>query len=469
MRATATPVDNNHVQLLIEVDEEEIAKAMDDAARRIAREVSIKGFRKGKAPRRVIEAHIGGAGQLRAEALRGSINGFYARGVSEAAIEPIDQPDMDIKSGEEEGPLVLEASVEVRPEVLIAGYDALRVTIPSPMVFDDEVEAQIDRLRETDAELKDVERPLLSGDQIVVDVSAVDPAGDLENVELSDFAYRAGADAVAQGIDEILLGHKVGDVVEAMGRIKKEDEERGEFRLYTVTIKRISEVVLPELSDEWVSENTDFATIDALREGVLNQLRRMKVMEAQFAQRDAMLAAVSELVSVDEAPETLITSELQYRASEFSRRLGERGISPDYYLQVTGQTSEELVSALREDAVRAVRVDLALRALVRAEALEATDDEIETELVETAESMNVKADALRQSLFDNGRTVGFAIEVAKMKASRWLMEHVIYVDPSGAEIDRSLLEPESPSEEGDAVDYATEIDVADDAEVNVEE
>jgi len=243
-----------------------------------------------------------------------------------------------------------------------------------------------------------------------------------------------GSGQLARGVDEMLIGLRKGEVVEAAG------DRNGSLFRFDISIKRVNERVLPELTDEWVAENTEHETVDALRDSLLTQLRRMKIVEAKFAQRDAALAALSELVAENAVPEELEQTELQYRVEEFGERLGQQGMDFESFLQVTGQTNGQFVELLRTDARRAVRVDLALRALAREEGLEPDDANVEEELVTTAQAMKVTPDVLRANLRDNGRMTSFVAEIAKLNASKWLMDNAIYVDENGAEIDRTLLD-----------------------------
>jgi trigger factor len=165
----------------------------------------------------------------------------------------------------------------------------------------------------------------------------------------------------------------------------------------------------------------------------------MKIVEAQTSQRDAVLMAVSELVSEEAAPEVLVNGETSERLQELGQRLAQQKLNLETFLEITNQTPDQLLETLRQDAVRAVRIDLAMRALVKAENLEPTPEEVDDELEQTAKAMGVDADKLRTNLRDSGRVVAFNAEVAKMKASRWLSDHVTFVDPDGVEIDRELL------------------------------
>lgn len=435
MRATATPQENNQVHLFVEVDSPEVDVVINDAARRLAGEMNVKGFRKGKAPRQVVEARLGGKAALRAEALRMALPDFFAKAVSEALVDPIDQPQLTVTGGEEEGDLTFEATVDVRPVVDIVGYRALEVTLPSPIVRDDEISAQVDRIRETDAELETVERPVQQRDLIVADVVRSDPTGVKEPVTLEDYSYEVGTNGLALGIDEMLIGHSAGELVEAAGRLGPND-----FAAFAITIKQVRERHLPDLTDEWVGENTEYESMAALTDAVRDQLGRRKVVEAQLSQRDALMGAVADLVETDAAPPTLVDREISSRIDELNQRLNERGMSFEYFLQISGQTMDDLVATLRTDAERAVRVDLALRAVARLEGLEPTEEEVADELVDTAASIKLSVDKLREALYDNGRTVGFRDEIAKMKATKWLMANVTYRDESGVEIDRALFE-----------------------------
>jgi trigger factor len=443
MRATFTTLENNRVKLNVEVDLDEMGEAIDQAAKDLSRQVSVKGFRKGKVPKSVLIAHLGGAEVLRSEAIRESLPNFYARAVADTLIDPIGQPQIDITAGEEEGPLVFDAEVEVRPEVTISGYGALRVTIPSPQVTDAEVEAQIDRYRETDAVLREVDRPIVGGDLVTMDVKVTKVASTDEPLEMLEYMYTVGSGTITDGVDELILGLKAGETLSLNGNL-----EPGVVATFDMTLKQVRERELPELTDEWVTENTDWQGVDDMRDTILAQLRSRKIVEAQMSQRDAMLMALSDLVAEAEVSETLVAAETEERLHDLGHRLGEQNLSLETFLQVTNQTPDVLLEKLRDDARRAVRIDLGLRAIVREESLEPTAEEIDEELEKTAASMATDADVLRTNLRDTGRAVAFSAEVAKMKASRWLLEHVTFVDPQGVEVNRELLSEDQSGELG---------------------
>ena len=463
MRATPTFLDNNRIKLIVEVDETEMALALDETAATMAKQVSIKGFRKGKVPKNVLIAHMGGLEALRSEAIRESMPDFYARAVADTLSDPIGQPDINITAGESEGPLTFEAEVEVRPEIAIEGERDLRVTIPSPNVLDSEVDTQIDRFRETDATLRDVERPIQNGDLVTMDLHVQQIATDVEPLEMSDYMYTVGSGTITGGVDDLILGLKAGEELKMNGNLGG-----GIVATYTMQLKQVKERVLPELTDEWVEENTEWKSVEEMREVILTQMRQRKVVEAQLSQRDAMLVALGDLVSADLVPEVLVDSETNERLHDLGHRLSEQKMNLEMFLQVTNQSPDQLLATLREYAVRAVRIDLAMRALVRAEHLEPSQEEIDEELETTAKAMNVEADVLRENLRNSGRVMSFHAEVAKMKASRWLSENVTFVDPDGVEIDRELLRADqseqSEAESTEIVEETTPSDQSEDAD-----
>lgn len=458
MRATTTLLENNRIMLTVEIDDAEMDVAMDEAAKTLSKQVSVKGFRKGKVPKNVLIANIGGASVLRSEAIRESLPDFYARAVADSLIDPISQPEINITAGEEEGQLVFEAEVEVRPEISIRGQHDLRVTIPSPVVTDGEVDAQINRYLETDAVLNPVDRPIVTGDLVTMDVHVQQIATDVEPLDMTDFMYTVGTGSIAEGVDELILGLKAGEELTVNAPVGE-----GVVATYDLKLKQVQERVLPELTDEWVADNSEWTSAEEMRDAILVQMRRRKIIEAQMSQRDAALIALSELVAAEAAPEVLVDVETNERLHDLGERLAAQKLTLEMFLQVTNQAPDDLLATLRQDALRAVRVDLAMRALVAAEHLEATPEEIDEELERTAASMGVSPGVLRDNLYNTGRVVSFSAEVAKMKASKWLGEHVTYVDPDGVEIDAAMLRADQ-SDEGDESALGTDEHGADTGE-----
>lgn len=434
MRATTEIVEDNKVKLSVVVDEAEIDSALDSAVRSIGSSARIPGFRPGKVPRRVLEARMGGATALRAEALREALPDFYAKAVVDTDVDPIAPPEIDITEGEESGPVHFAAIVEVRPKVNVAGYDGLTTTIPSPLVNDADVAGQIDRLRENDGELIDVTRPILNGDLVTLDLKGNDEEGN-EVAQADDYLYEVGSGVVIPELDEALLGLKAGADLEVSGT-----PAGGTLIVFSIVVTAVKEKKLPEVSDAWAEENSEFSTVAELEADLRERIGRMKVVQAQMSLRESTLGALAELVNEDEVPDVLIDAEVNERLHDLGHRLESQNMSIEQFLSATGQSGDQLVLSLRTDATKAVKVDLALRAVASAENLDVSPEELEEEIVRMAEQVGSTPDALRAQLDQAGRTGALKAEKAKSKAASWLVEHVTIVDEEGVSIDRALLE-----------------------------
>lgn len=322
MRATSTALDANRIKLTVEIDEQEMEVAMDAAAKTLAQQVTIKGFRKGKVPKQVLLANIGGVAVLRAEALRESIPNFYALAVSETMVDPINQPEINITAGEEEGPLTFEADVDVRPIMDLAGYHGLQVTVPSPFVADDELEAQVNRFRDTDAVLNNVDRPIIGNDLVVMDIKVEQVDSESEPFETSDFMYTVGSAAIAPEVDDLILGLRAGEVLTLDSGPSSGMEAR-----YTLTLKQVKERVLPDLSDEWVGENTEWTSVQEMRDEILAQMSKMKIAQAQMSRRDAALMTLAALLGETDVAESLVDAEANERLHDLGHRLSQQNMN----------------------------------------------------------------------------------------------------------------------------------------------
>lgn len=448
MRATAAPEEGNKVRLTVEIDEAEMDEALDDVLQRLSREVRVPGFRPGKVPRKVLESRMGGRVALRGEAIREALPEFYSRAVDETEVDPIDQPDIDITAGEESGPLSFEAVVEVRPTVAIPGYGGLVVTLPALEVTDEEVTAQVDRLRATSGELVDVSRPVLTGDQVTIDIRGTRPEadadGDNSDLTAEDFLYEVGSDGVIPGLDDQLLGTKAGDTV----TFDSEIEALGQTVSFTIAVKEVKELSLPDADDTWAEEASEFATMDELRADIAERLRQRRIVEAQMALQSKTVEALCELVT-EEIPEQLVLQELRERIHDLNHRLEGQGMNLGQFLGVTGRSEEEFLEELRAQSLQSVKADLALRALVEAEAIEVTDEELDEELAAMGSRLDMDADQVRSQLEQAGRLSAVRSDRRKAKAMRWLVDSVELVDDSGAPVSRDDLKVNQGEEDSE--------------------
>jgi len=448
MRATAAPEEGNKVRLTVEIDEAEIDDALDEVLQRLSREVRVPGFRPGKVPRKVLESRMGGKAALRGEAIREALPEFYSRAVDTTEVDPIDQPDIDITAGEESGPLSFEAVVEVRPTVAIPGYAGLVVTLPALDVSDEEITAQVDRLRATSGELVEVTRPVLSGDQVTVDIRGTRPEadadGDDSDLTADDFLYEVGTDSVIPGLDDQLLGTKAGDSV----TFDAELEALEQTVTFTVAVKDVKELSLPDADDAWAAEASEFETLDELTSDIGERLRQRRIVEAQMALQQKTVEALCELVT-EEIPEQLVLEELRERIHDLNHRLEGQGMSLGQFLGVTGRSEEEFLEELRAQALQSVKADLALRALVEAEAIEISDEELDEELTAMGARLEMDADQVRSQLEQAGRLSAVRSDRRKAKAMRWLIDSVELVDENGAPVSRDDLKVNQGEEDSE--------------------
>src|SRR3954449_1950031 len=357
VKAVVEPLEGNKVKLSVEVDEGEFDKDIDAAFRRIAKEVRLPGFRPGKAPRRILEAKLG-KDVGREEALREALPSYYAQAVRDHDVDVIAAPEIDITAGKDEGPVTFDAVVEVRPAVLVPGYASLRVEIPRPEATDEEIDGQIERLRQQYGELNVVDRPAIDGDHVTITINGSRDGEAIAGLQADDYLYELGSGSIADELDENLRGAKVGDILTFDAQPPDADEAPVQFK---VIVKDIKEKVLPDVTDAWANDVSEFESVDELRADIADRISRVRKIQAQLALREKAVESLVDLVEED-APEPLVNAEMQQRLQDFALRLNAQGVSPEQYFQATGQDQAAFLEELTTLAVQGVKADLALRA-----------------------------------------------------------------------------------------------------------
>ncbi len=435
MESSVEPVEGNKVKVSVSVPGADFEREVDAAFKRIAREVRIPGFRPGKAPRKLLEARIG-TEAARGDALEHAVPQYYVDAVTEHDLDVIAAPEYDITAGQEDGDVVFDAVVELRPVVQVGGYASLRVELESPLVSDEEIEDRVDRLRGTFATLEPVERAAQVGDQITVDVAGSQDGEALPELTADDYLYEVGSGAIVPEFDEHLVGAKVADIIEFTAVHPDPDEDPVQFR---VLVKEVKETVLPEADDEFAVQASEFETMEAFREDLARRLGSVKKIQARMALSEKTADALAELVD-DEIPEALINTEMQQRIEDVAMRLQAQGIGFEQYFAGTGQDQEAFVADLRTTSEKAARVDLALRAVGAAEEIEVSEEDLDAEFATVAERVGQKTAAVRTRIERNGQISAVRSDIRKRKALEWLIERVELVDGSGKTIDRADLE-----------------------------
>ncbi len=449
MKSTVEPAEGNKVKVEVRVDEAELESAVDAAWREIAKEVRLPGFRPGKAPRKLLEKQLG-SDYARSEALRSALPEFYSQAVIEHDVDVIASPELDITEGEESGPVSFSALVEIRPEVEVAGYNGLRVEVPRPEASDDEVTEQIDRLRGQYGELTEIDRAADEQDYVTVDIEGSADGEPVEGLTADDYLYLVGSGMIAPEFDEQLRGASAGDELEFDADHPDPDQGRVQFR---VVVKNVKERVLPDLDDEWVAEATEFETVAELIEETRSNLSQSRSEQTRTAVRANLGQELAKLVDID-PPEAMVTGEMQARLQNLAYNLQGRGIRLEDYLQITGRDPEAFTEELRDAALEAVKVDLALRAVADREELLATETELEEEVLHLIGEAELSLEEAIEELRSGGQLSAVRSEISKRKALEWLVAQSEVVDEDGIAVPAELLVAPEHDDDHDGHDHS---------------
>ena len=433
VKSSLEALEGNKVKLSINVDEVEFDKDIDAAFRKIAREVRLPGFRAGKAPRRVLEARIG-VGPAREQALRDSIPQYLAKAVREHDVDLIASPEVEITSGEEDGPVGFDATCEVRPEITVPGYAELRVELPSPAATDAEIDEAMQAQLRRQGDLVDAGRPAESGDFVVVDLEATRDGEEVAGLNTEDWSYEVGQGWVADEFDDQLIGSSAGDELRFTATPKGTDADAD----FVVRVGKVQRLEVPEATDEWVEEHLGEPSVADWRASIAEQLSASKLNQVRQELVGRVTEALTGLTEI-EPPEALVQSDLQRRVDGTVRQLQSQGISMDQWFSITGQDANAFVESLRGASTQAVKVDLALRAIAAGERLDADEGDLTAEYERMAVMAQQKPNQVRKAYERNDLVPELVAQIRKSKALDWLLHHVELVDPDGHTLDRDLV------------------------------
>ena len=434
MKSTLEALEGNKVKLSIEVDESEFDRNMDAAFRKIAREVRLPGFRPGKAPRKVLEARIG-LEAARGQALQDAIPEYLGQAVRQHEVDIIATPDVNIVEGQEAGAVKFEATCEVRPEIEVPGYAGLRVELVNPKLSDEELnEAVTTELRRFGV-LTDVDRPAQTGDSVIIDLEGLRDGEPVPGLNVDEWTYEIGRGWVAPGFDDQLTGAKKGDVVRFTATPNGTEEEAD----FVVTVNRVQTLEVPELTDAWVAENiSDADTVDAWKDSLRSRYEEMRMNQMRRTVVDRLTDELEKLVDI-EAPESMVNADLQARVQNTIQQFQAQGIALDQWLSATGQDADSFVSGLKMQSEKAVKVDLALRAVASAEKIEVTDADLEAEYEAIGVRVGEKTAKVRRAYEQNDAVVDLIAQMRKSQALEWLLHNVTYVDQNGEVLDTDTV------------------------------
>jgi len=321
------------------------------------------------------------------------------------------------------------------------------VTLPSVEVPEEDITSQLDRLRATSGELVEVDRPIQNGDQVTIDITGTrqgNEDGEDDDLVAEDFLYEVGSGGVVPELDDALLGASTD------GTLTFESSPEGlDTRVtFEVVVKDVKELVLPDLTDEWAAEASEFATVDELTADITTRLQQMRVAQAQMALQQKTVEALVELVT-DDIPDVMVSDELRERLHDLGHRLEQQGLGLGQFLAASGRDEQEFFDELRGSALQGVKTDLALRALVEAEAIEVTDEELDEELASMGERLEMGPEEVRRQLDQAGRLAAVRSDRRKAKALRWLVDNVELVDEEGRPVSRDDLKVNQAEEDSE--------------------
>ncbi|MGI6406292.1 MAG: trigger factor [Syntrophaceticus sp.] len=400
MQVTLESIEKNQASIHVEVEEEKVAAALDQAYRKVVKRVVIPGFRKGKTPRSILEARLGKE-VLYEEAVEILLAEAYEEAVRETAIEPIQQPEIDIVQMEEGKPFIFDVKVEVLPEVELGEYKGVSAVVPEVKVGDDEVENQLKLLQQRHGRLVDAgDKAIDDGDVAVIELETkID--GDIEpRLTKSEQPIEVGAAKFIPGLDAHLLGMNVSEEKEFtmnLPSVYQYEDLEGKEAEFKVKVTAVKVKEYPELDDEFAKDVSEYSTLDEFKEFMRTKMEETGHINAKRIFKERVVSKVVDGVEVD-IPESLLNQQLRQETNRFVQRLAMQQLSVDDYLKLSNKDNEGLRQELEESARNTIKTQLVLSAVAKAEGIKVTPEELEQEIDDLAAQYNVETDKIRADL-----------------------------------------------------------------------
>ena len=423
VKTSITELPESRVRVEAEVPAEEVERRVTEAARQLGRQMRVPGFRKGKVPPPIVIRRLGREAVLD-EALRSALGRWYADAIEEAGIAPVGEPELDMQGLPEEGqPLSFSIEIGVRPAAKLGQYKGLEVGRREPAVEDSAIDAEVDRLRERVATLETVERPAEEGDFVVIDYAGTVDGEPFEGGAGRDQLLELGSGRLIPGFEEQLAGARAGDERTVEVTFPQDygvPELAGKQATFEVTVTEVKAKRLPELTDEFASDAGGFDTLAELREDVAQQLRQSEERAIEREFEEAVLdAAVAE--AQVEVPDKLVHARAHELLDDSMGALSRQGISKEAYLRFAGKDEETLAHEAEPEAAQALKREAVLAAVVEAEAIDPTDEQVLEALEPTAERTGSTPPELLEQLRKGDRLEQVREEVANRQALELLV------------------------------------------------
>lgn len=418
MKSVAETLGPTRVKLAVEVPFAELQSNLDEAYKRIANQVTVPGFRKGKVPARIIDQRFG-RGAVLEEAINEALPGLYSRAVDEAEISPLGSPDVEITELEDGEKLTFTAEVDVRPEIEMPQWDGISLTVDDITVDEDAVDEQLEQLRQRFGTLVPVERAATDGDHVSIDLAARDAEGELiENGQATGLSYEIGSGTMVEGLDEAVTGLSAGETKTFSTTLMGGDE--GVEAQVDVTVTAVKEQELPELDDEFAMLASEFDTLAELRDDIREQLVRHGRLTQAVEARDKALEYLLETVEVP-VPEGLIAAQLE-----------------DHFAD--GHGDDEHRAEVEEQAVKSLKAQLILDEVVKASEVQVSQEELTEYLIQRAQQSGMSPQDFADQMVRAGNVNAVVADVARGKALAVMVEKATVVDESGNPVELSRLQ-----------------------------
>jgi len=422
LQTTSERVDKNRVKLRVEVPEGALGPAINAVYRRWANEMRVPGFRKGKVPRQLIDARVG-ADTVREEALQDALPSFYRDALAAEELEAIDAPEINIVGFDTGSPLIFEATVDVRPEVDVPDLSAIRVDAPSAAVTEEDVDEQLDRLRNRFAELETVGREAGRGDFVLIDLKGYRHGDAVEEASAPDLLYELGSRTGPPTLDDELEGTRPGAILRFNSEVRLEGEGEPQELSFTVLVKEVKAKKLPALGDEFAKTVGEFDGLDALRQDLAQQLGAVKEQAAAAELRSLVLGRVVEASALD-PPEKLVEAEFAHRLEHLEQDLRRAGLSLQQYAAEMQSTELEVRKDIRSIAARSVKAELLLEEIARREEISVSEEEIGREVAVAAARADRDPTEVARQLAESGRLPSVAADIMRRKALDVVVDRV---------------------------------------------
>lgn len=395
-------LEKNMAKLTIEVPAEELEKAMQNAYLRAKNRITIPGFRKGKAPRKMIE-QMYGKGIFLEDAANALIPEQYSKALEECDLEIVSQPEIDVTQIEPGKAFIFTAEVAVKPEVTLGEYKGLEVPKSETEVTDEEIESELKKEQEKNSRTITVEdRGAENGDIATIDFEGFVDGTAFEGGKGTDYPLTLGSGSFIPGFEDQLVGAKAGDHVEVNVTFPEEYQSKdlaGKAAVFQCDVKKVETKELPELDDDFAQDVSEFDTLAEYKEDIKKNLTERKEKEARTAKENAAVDKAIENAQM-EIPDAMIETQISQMLDDFSRRMQAQGLTMEQYMQFTGLTADKMREEMKPQALKRIQTRLVLEKIAETENIQPSEEEVNEEISKMAEMYKMEADKLKELLGD---------------------------------------------------------------------